>query len=250
MKITTSRYETETVLNQYVLFHYGEDHDLLPYAPIGPKNSLHFPIRCVTECLDLKDLPANATALEIGCAVGRSSFELSKYCKHVLAIDQSHMFITAAKEMQQTHELKYQIIEEGTRKVERTAYLPPYANPKHVDFRCCNAMDLLHEKRKFDVVLTANVLCRVYDPKAFLNLFSSLVAKKGQFILISPYSWLEEYTPKSHWLGNKKKPLEYIKDELHDYFELQRYFDMPFLIREHFRKYEWGISQASIWRRR
>jgi putative 4-mercaptohistidine N1-methyltranferase len=249
MKTTASRYETESVLNQYVLFHYGEDRDLLPYTSISPKNALHFPVRCVNDCLDIKDLPTNASALEIGCAVGRSSFELSKYCKHVLAIDQSRMFIEAAKEIQQTNILKYQIIEEGTRKVERTAYLPPHTNPKRVDFRCENAMNLTQD-RKFDVVLTANVLCRVYDPRAFLNLLSNLTASKGQLILISPYSWLEEFSPKSLWLGNKKKPLECIKDVLHTHFDLQRYFDMPFLIREHIRKYEWSIAQASIWRRR
>src|SRR5437667_9362252 len=101
-----SRYETEKVLNQYLLFHYGEEVDLLSF-PYGPKESLHFPVRCVTECLDVKTLPTNASVLEIGCAVGRSSFELSRYCKSVLAIDQSHVFIAAAQEMQKKKKMKF-----------------------------------------------------------------------------------------------------------------------------------------------
>ncbi len=32
-------------------------------------------------------------------------------------------------------------------------------------------------------------------------------------------------------------------------FELAHAEDMPFLIREHVRKYQWGCSHATVWRR-
>jgi hypothetical protein len=33
-------------------------------------------------------------------------------------------------------------------------------------------------------------------------------------------------------------------------FDLAHSEDMPFLIREHARKYQWGCSHATVWRRR
>ena len=33
-------------------------------------------------------------------------------------------------------------------------------------------------------------------------------------------------------------------------FELAEEADVPFMIREHRRKYQWGVSHAMVWRRR
>ena len=43
--------------------------------------------------------------------------------------------------------------------------------------------------------------------------------------------------------------LESIKEILVGNFHFVRAFDMPFLIREHRRFYQWGIAEASIWHR-
>ena len=37
---------------------------------------------------------------------------------------------------------------------------------------------------------------------------------------------------------------------LSPHFELVAEEDMPFLIREHARKFQWGCSHAAVWRRR
>lgn len=242
-----SRYETQKFLDQYLLFHYGSECDLLPFS-LGPKDSLYFPIRCVTECLDLQVLPIHAKALELGCAVGRSSFELTRFCEKVLAVDQSRSFITAAQHIQQTGEVCYTIEEEADNRVERVAKLPENTRAERVEFRCCSVMELFQERCQYDVVLAANLICRLSDPTAFLKRLPELVVNGGQFIMTSPYSWLEEFTPQSNWI--KADCLDHIQQVLEDSFELQRYFDMPFLMREHFRKYQWGVSQASIWKRK
>jgi putative 4-mercaptohistidine N1-methyltranferase len=247
-----SHYETDIILNEYLLFHYGTHEDQLPF-PFGPKNSLHFPIRCVTECLDVDSLPSQAVALDLGCAVGRSSFELARYCEHVVAVDNSHIFISTAKHLQEKGRIEYKIIEEGAKPALRIAKLPEKIDPTRVHFRCCDAMNLFQEPVRFHVVLAANLLCRLPHPASFLKQLPSLVEIGGQLILTSPYSWLEEFTPKSHWLGegslDQKTHLKCIKDIFMGYFELERSFDMPFLMREHLRKYQWGVAQASTWKR-
>ena len=242
---TDSFYETEVALSQYLLFHYGDDTDLMPYA-FGPRSALHFPVRCVTECLDTKTLAQNARALDLGCAVGRTSFELSRFCSSVVAVDQSSTFIAAAQEIQQMGRFEYSIAEEGTRRALRTAYLPEGAIADRVQFVCADVMEFSQTSEPFDVVIAANLLCRLPHPLAFLQALPKLVSVQGQLILTSPYSWSEEYAPRSAWLG----ALDSLRETLEEYFVLQRFFDMPFLIREHYRKFQWGVTQATIWKRK
>ena len=72
-------YETDRALAEYLLFHYGTAEQILPYG-FGPGAALDFPVRCVAECLAARPLPPRSRALDLGCAVGRASFELARHC--------------------------------------------------------------------------------------------------------------------------------------------------------------------------
>ena len=41
-------YESERLLAEYLLFHYGKPQEILPY-PFGPDSALDFAVRVVTE---------------------------------------------------------------------------------------------------------------------------------------------------------------------------------------------------------
>lgn len=43
-------YETEKLIGEYLIFHFGKPDELLPYG-FGPKESLEFPTRCALECI-------------------------------------------------------------------------------------------------------------------------------------------------------------------------------------------------------
>jgi SAM-dependent methyltransferase len=47
----------------------------------------------------------------------------------------------------------------------------------------------------FNVVFCGNLLCRLPDPMLFLDRLPSILKPGGVVVLVSPYSWLEEYTP-------------------------------------------------------
>lgn len=250
MDISALIYETEKKAREYLLFHYGEDRDFLSF-PFGPHDSLQFPVRCVREALDLKTLSSDSRVLELGCAVGRSSFELSRYCKRVFAIDRSKNFIALAKRIQSGEEVQYALLGEGGKVSFRHARLPENCNPERVEFCCSDVMALPLDEEVFDVVLAINLLCRLPNPRQFLQNLHQWVAPKGQLVIASPYSWLQEYTPKENWLiDSGKSTLQCIQECFQEYFELQRSFDLPFLLREHLRKYEWGVSEVSVWRKR
>ena len=99
-------YETDKLLHEYLLFHYGTPTEVLPW-PTGPHDALDYAVRCVSECVDLALLPPGARALDVGCAVGRSSFELARHCGEVIGIDYSKRFIEAAATLAAQGSLPY-----------------------------------------------------------------------------------------------------------------------------------------------
>lgn len=113
-------------------------------------------------------------------------------------------------------------------------------------------MDLPQDLGTFHVVLMANLIDRLTEPKQCLARLSDLVVSGGQLIITSPYTWLEDYTPKDNWLGGQedRRTIEGLQEALKEAFDLTETKDLPFLIREHARKYQWSVAQASIWRRK
>ena len=81
----------------------------------------------------------------------------------------------------------------------------------------------------------------------------------GLLFLASPYTWLEEFTQKEHWLGGYKDAktgenvttLEGLHDVLDSQFELIKTpFEVPFVIRETQRKFQHSLSEVTIWKKK
>ena len=247
-------YETDKLLNEYLLFHYGGATEVLPYA-WGPAGALDYPVRCVHECVAATDLPVQARALDLGCAVGRSSFELARLCREVVGIDYSHRFVEAAERIRTAGRLEYFRLDEGECGTRLQALLPAGVDPQRVRFEQGDAMALREGLGRFDVVLMANLIDRLREPVRCLERLPALVQPGGLLVVTSPYTWMEEYTPREKWLGGlagddgRRETLEGLRLHLEPAFRLESTRDLPFLIREHARKYQWSVAQASVWRR-
>src|SRR5579862_4749942 len=98
--MATGFYESDAAVEQYLLFHYGTPEQVCPLLP-EVRTVCGFPVRCVGESLSRISLEKKARALDLGCAVGRSSLELGRYFDEVVGIDFSDRFIAAAKQMQE-----------------------------------------------------------------------------------------------------------------------------------------------------
>lgn len=48
---TAEYYETQKLVNEYLLFHYGKPKEVLAYEDFGPNDSVDFPKRCAELCL-------------------------------------------------------------------------------------------------------------------------------------------------------------------------------------------------------
>ncbi|HXM24572.1 MAG TPA: putative 4-mercaptohistidine N1-methyltransferase [Chthoniobacterales bacterium] len=245
-------YETDALVDQYLLFHYGEGEDQLPY-PFGPHDALFYPVRCVTEFVPLAGRVDRA--LDLGCAVGRSAFELTRTAQKVIGIDLSQRFISAAQEIQQSGEIQFRRHEEGNAYTSISRRLDPAIDRSRCQFEVGDALRLRSDLGTFDFILAANLIDRVHSPKELLAVLRRLLNPGGHLLIASPYTWLSEFTPTQQWLGaiqtwSETTTLRAIRENLGNKFELVSSKDLPFLIREHARKYQWSVAQASLWLKR
>ncbi|WP_018291610.1 methyltransferase domain-containing protein [Verrucomicrobium sp. 3C] len=238
-------YETSPALAQYLILHYGPAEWQLP-SSASHSEAADFPVRCVQEGFRWQELPPHPTALELGCAVGRSCFELSRRCRRVVGLDRSETFLQAARLLQEAGSIRCPVPLEGDQIEDRDFSLPVGVCPKRIDFRVGDALSAAFEKR-FDMVLAANLLDRVSDPTALLDRLPALLHPGGQLLLSSPFSWLSEHTSRDRWLlpGSQR-----VDSLLLPHFTLLRRWDLPLVLREHPRKFQWCLPEATLWRKK
>lgn len=242
-------YESDELLQQYLVFHYANSEEQFPY-PFGGSDALDFPKRCALEGADLDNLPARGRALDLGCSVGRSSFELARHFKEVIGIDYSNAFIDAASRLASDGEHPATRLDEGSATTGLTVRVDPTIERQRVSFEQSDAQDIRKDIGQFDLVIACNLICRLPEPMRLLRRLPELIKPGGQLFITTPFTWLEEYTPPENWLGDgAQDSFAGLRKVLEPTFSLDAEWDMPFLIREHARKFQYSISQASRWRR-
>jgi SAM-dependent methyltransferase len=118
--LSANPYESERLLAEYLLFHYGTAEEILPpSAPAGMEEALDFAVRTTRHF----SVGKVERTLDLGCAVGRSAYELSRSSKQTLGIDFSNSFVRAAAAMAEGP-LAYQRLDEAHRKTDLLARLP------------------------------------------------------------------------------------------------------------------------------
>lgn len=255
------RYETDALLNQYLLFHFGsedEQRDAEISALVGhPQVQQFVP---ATVALVKQFASRRERVLDLGCAVGGASFALSRSFKDVVGLDYSQSFIDAANAMKQHGVLDYVRHDSGRFSTALQARLEEGTPCERIHFvrgdaAKLRAPELLRSvnMKGFDAVLLSNLLCRLPDPAACLRQFvedDTLLSDDGVLVLVSPNSWMEQYTPAEQFIDGPSNAaaLEKIGAILQG-FTLVHEGNLPFMIREHRRKYEYIVSQVSVWRK-
>ena len=99
----SSRYETDKLLSEYAEFHYGNVYFGVP----------NFPATLAKMAIAaLGDRPADK-ALDLGCAAGRSTFELARHFNRVTGVDFSARFIGQGVQLAEQGILRYTLTDEG-----------------------------------------------------------------------------------------------------------------------------------------
>ncbi len=244
-RVNTTLYETDALVSQYCEFGWGADY-------FGVEN---FAARCAALCVQAMGNRPKARALDVGCATGRSSFELATAFASVTGLDFSARFIQVAEQMREQGRIRYTITTEGELVNFCEAALPePLSTTPHkVEFWQADACNLKPQFTGYDLIFAGNLIDRLYDPAKFLHDAAQRLNPGGLLILTSPYTWLEAHTPKAKWLGGIKRDGESIGTwegltaQLGGEFQLIETHDIPFVIRETERKFQHSVAEMTIW---
>lgn len=240
-------YEDDTTVAQYLEFHFGEQWH-------GEAN---FPRGLAKVAIEAMDGRALGRALDVGCATGRTSFELARGFAHVDGIDFSNKFVEQCKVMVRDEVVRYARPEEGalvSYQERSLASLNLEGTAQRVAFHQGDACDLKPEFTGYDLVLAGNLIDRLYDPSLFLARIHERLNEDGLLLIASPYTWLEDYTPKDKWVGGfQKNGEEYttfdgLRDMLAPHFTLlMEPRSLPFVIRETRNKFQHSFSELTVW---
>lgn len=244
-QIPTGMYETDTLVSQYAEFGWGAS-----YFDVE-----NYPARCARICLAAMGDRPMRRALDVGCATGRSTFELATVFDTVTGIDFSARFIRVAEQMRSEGRIRYTIPTEGELVDFREASLPDTlrATAARIEFWQGDACNLKAQFTGYDLIFAGNLIDRLYDPAKFLHEAVARLNPGGLLILSSPYTWLEEHTPKGQWLGGYKQDGEPVATKvglttcLTPAMRLISSEDVPFVIRETARKYQHTVAELTIW---
>ncbi|XXN63285.1 5-histidylcysteine sulfoxide synthase [Enterobacter ludwigii] len=242
-------YETDSMVSQYLDFQYGPSYYNVPNyaAALVEKLLPHCAVR--------------GQALDIGCATGRASFELARHFDAVTGMDYSARFIDVALQLTSGEDFRYVVPEEGELVEYRQVRLKEFGleieQAQRIQFVQGDACNLKPQPDRYDLVLASNLIDRLRQPKRFLQDITPMIRSGGLLVLSSPYTWLEDFTPKENWLGGIRENGE----ALTTYQALQRLLredfdevappqDVPFVIRETARKFQHTQAQVTFWRKR
>ena len=241
-------YESDALAAQYCDAHYGEEHFDVPNAPAA----------CAAVCLELMEGRAKGHALDLGCALGRSSFELARGgFQRITGLDFSASFCCLANRLRNEGRLRYALAEEGELVSFREVSLAELGLEhvrERVAFHRADACDLPPAFTGFDLVLAANLIDRLHSPRRFLSSIRGRLNPGGVLVISSPYSWMEEHTRKAEWLGGYREggravwTLDGLKETLAPHFrQLGEPRPLPFVIRESRRKFQHSIAELTAW---
>lgn len=247
IKKETDIYESDELVSRYCEFGYGDEN-------FGVKN---FALECVKIALEFTK--KYTKALDLGCAAGRATFELAKSFDVVEGIDFSARFIGVGTKLKEVGYVAYSMKTEGElyeKKRVAIEELGYESITERVSFWQGDACNLKPNFNSYDLVLAANLIDRLYNPRLFLESIGERLESDGILVLTSPYTWQESSTKKEFWLGGYKdesgeeiRTLDTLKEILSEKFELIHLQDLPFIIKETSRKFQHSIAEVSVWRK-
>ncbi|KAF3998239.1 5-histidylcysteine sulfoxide synthase [Glaciimonas immobilis] len=247
--IMVNPYETDAMVVQYLDFQYGA-------VCFNVQNYAKQLVEIATSLCN-----GRQRALDMGCATGRASFELARYFEQVVGMDYSARFIDVAQQFANSGYFRYAFPTEGDLleyceiRLSDSDLGPKQA--ERIKFVQGDACNLKPQGDLYDLVLAANLIDRLHEPKQFLQSITTMIRSGGILLLSSPYTWFEECTPKNNWLGGFHENGE----ALTTYQALQRLLadnfeeacpsqDIAFVIRETARKHQHTVAHVTAWRKR
>ena len=249
VSLSVDTYDMDDSIARYCEFHFGQTYFDVP----------NFPKALAQLCLRAaKDKPRRK-ALDLGCAVGRASLELARGFNQVTGLDFSARQIQVGVELLEQGFTRYPCLEQGelfsTREVTLSD-LDLASVCDRVTFYQADACNLKALYTGYDLILAANLIDRLYDPRRFLSMIHERLNPGGLLVIASPYSWDETVTDKDKWIGGIRKDgepyttLSAMQDVLSPHFSPKGHpTKIPFVLRITQNRFEHTLSEVTVWKK-
>lgn len=222
-QLNNNFYESDESISSYCDLYYGKDNLYTNYVDLLKPY--------------LKDLK-NSKALDLGCCVGRTSFELAKIYDEVLGIDFSANYINIGVKLKLYDFINYKIKKEDKTFEERAISLKDFDLEKvkdKVSFMQGDACNLKEIYKDFDLIFYSSLIDKLYYPKKFLEDVSRRINKNGFFVFLSSHNWFNEHINENNL---------FLEFELLDKIEVSSFIKMKN------KNYENKTLLMSIWRKK
>jgi uncharacterized protein YbaR (Trm112 family) len=187
-----SRYESAPVLSSYLWSHFG---DLLDDSEASDAY-----IRWAGL---MRGGPG--MCVDIGGAVGRFAFEMTRKSDFVIGMDNSVTFVETARDLMLNRGRRVCLAEEGLLTREVALRLPAEWNMDKIEFVVADALALPFRSRTFSALAGLNLIDKVPRPLDHFKEMNRTALEEGaQFLFSDPFSWSRDVAPEEAWLGGKE----------------------------------------------
>ncbi len=180
---------------------YGFDH----YGDLDPRRDENDRPGAVVEllkrCLALVDKPPAGPVIDLGCSVGRTTFELAERLdRPVLGIDLNFAMLRLASRVLRHGQVRYPLRHLGL-VYDLREFSASFAHAKNVDFWACDLIAPPFRDDLFAAASSLNVLDCVAAPQQALSSLARILAPGGLTWIASPFDWSPSATAFGQWLG-------------------------------------------------
>ncbi|WDE11348.1 5-histidylcysteine sulfoxide synthase [Thalassomonas haliotis] len=246
--IAVNHYETSREICQQLESHYGD-----PCLNLG-----NYAERLAQKLIAVTDKYAvpRGKVLDLGCSVGRCAFELASVFDHIDAVDFSARYIQHGVRLQQGNRVRYTCENEGDIvdfKEISLSRLGLEQGRDKINFCQGDAANLKAIFSGYDIILAQQVLELSYDPRLFLATIRQRLKAGGLLVLVSDYSFSEQVTEKSKWLGGVKVNGENVtgfdglQQRLAEHFILLEQQEITRVLKSNRRNYHVSEQQLTVW---
>jgi SAM-dependent methyltransferase/uncharacterized protein YbaR (Trm112 family) len=193
-------------LSTYAFDHYGDlDHEESTHPSVSPGSI----VKLLRGGLPPMDSVVRGPVIDIGCAVGRTSFELAKARDEiVLGVDLNFGMLKTAATILEKGYVSYPRRRAGI-SFDRRRFPAVFEKAGNVDFWVCDATALPFSDQTFSEGVSLNVLDCVWSPYDHLKELGRMLMPGGNALVSTPYDWTANATPVEAWLGGHSQRSEH-----------------------------------------
>lgn len=158
--------------------------------------------RCLTRLLELRGpAPATERVLDLGCAAGRTTFDLAAAHPGALVLGLDiHLGMLRLAQDALRGTVSYPRRRVGL-VYDRRRFPVALPHTEQVDFWACDATALPFAGPVADLCVALNLLDCVPEPARLMASLAAAVPPGGHVLLATPYDWSTRATPVESWLG-------------------------------------------------